>query len=224
MVTPPKKVEESKPAPTTPQETKTEDVITEDNEESIAIKRQKEEARKKAIEEAKAKAEAERIERERREEEARKERERKEQEAKRNSVNDLIGGIKNSSGSDSGSEGDDNRAGDKGQLNGDPYAPSYFGDPGSGGGGSGYGLRGRGKPTKRKILPECDEEGRVVVEIHVNRQGSVLNAIPGKRGTTGAYCLYDAAKKTAMTYKWPADSKAPAKQIGFVVINFSVSQ
>ena len=80
VVTPPKKVEESKPAPTTPQETKTEDVITEDNEESIAIKRQKEEARKKAIEEAKAKAEAERIERERREEEARKERERKEQE------------------------------------------------------------------------------------------------------------------------------------------------
>ena len=30
----------------------------------------------------------------------------------------------------------------------------------------------------------------MVVEIHVNRQGSVINAIPGKRGTTGAYCLY----------------------------------
>ena len=224
VVTPPKKVEEAQPAPSKPQETKTEDVITEDNEESIAIKRQKEEARKKAIEEAKAKAEAERIERERKAEAERVEKERKAQEAKRNSVNDLIGGIKNSSGSDSGSEGDDNRAGDKGQLNGDPYAPSYFGDPGSGGGGSGYGLRGRGTPSKRKVLPECDEEGRVVVEIHVDRQGKVTNAIPGKKGTTGAYCLYDAAKKTALTYKWPPDSKAPAKQVGFVVINFSVSQ
>lgn len=224
VVTPPKKVEEAKPAPSKPQETKAENVITEDNAESIAIKKQKEEARKKAIEEAKAKAEAERIERERKAEAERLEKERKAQEAKRNSVNDLIGGIKNSSGSDSGSEGDDNRAGDKGQLNGDPYAPSYFGEPGSGGGGTGYGLRGRGKPSKSKVLPECDEEGRVVVEIHVNRQGRVINAIPGKRGTTGVQCLYDAAKKTALTYKWPADSKAPAKQVGFVVINFSVSQ
>ena len=34
-----------------------------------------------------------------------------------------------------GGEGDDNKAGDKGQLDGDPYAPSYFGDPGTGSGG-----------------------------------------------------------------------------------------
>ncbi len=74
------------------------------------------------------------------------------------------------------------------------------------------------------MLPECNEEGKVVVEIHVNRQGRVVNAIPGKRGTTGVSCLYDAAKKTALTYKWPADSKAPVKQVGFVVINFSVTQ
>ena len=47
-----------------------------------------------------------------------------------------------------------------------------------------------------------------------------------KRGTTGALSvLYDAAKENGpMTYKWPADSKAPAKQVGFVVINFSVTQ
>lgn len=202
--TPPQKVEESKPVPTEPQETK-EEVLTQDEIEAIAIKKKEaEEARKKAEAEEKARKEAERIERER-----------KEKEAKRKKLDDLIGGIGKTDGTDTGSEGDDNRAGDKGQLNG---------DPGAGGGGSGYGLRGRGKPTKSKILPECDEEGRVVVEIHVNRQGKVINAIPGKRGTTGAYCLYDAAKKTALTYKWPADSKAPTKQIGFVVINFSVSQ
>ncbi len=224
VVTPPQKVEETKPTPSKPQESKAENVITEDNAESIAIKKQKEEALKKAKDEAKAKAEAERIEREERAEAERLEKERKAKEAKRNSVNDLIGGIKNSDGTDSGSEGDDNRAGDKGQLNGDPYAPSYFGEPGTGGGGSGYGLRGRGRPSKSKVLPECNEEGKVVVEIHVNRQGRVVNAIPGKRGTTGVSCLYDAAKKTAMTYKWPADSKAPTKQVGFVVINFSVTQ
>lgn len=206
-------IQESQPEPASPQENK-EEVLTEDNAESIAMKKQKEaEARKKAEADAKAKAEAERIERER-----------KEQEAKKNKLDNLIGGIGKSDGSESGSEGDDNKAGDKGQLDGDPYAPSYFGQPGSGSGGVGYGLSGRGRPTKSKVVPDCDEEGRVVVEIHVNRSGSVVNALPGKKGTTGALCLYDAAKKTALSYKWPADSKAPVKQIGFVVVNFSVTQ
>ncbi|MEZ4797642.1 MAG: energy transducer TonB [Flavobacteriaceae bacterium] len=201
-----------KPEASTPQDTK-EEVLTEDNAESIAMKKQKEAERQKAIEEAKAKAEAERIEREK-----------KAQEEKKKKLDDLIGGIGKTDGKDTGGEGDDNKAGDKGQLDGDPYAPTYFGEPGSGGGGSGYGLRGRGRPTNSKVVPECDEEGSVVVEINVNRNGNVISAVPGKRGTTGAICLYEAAKKTAMTYKWPADSKAPAKQVGFVVINFSVTQ
>ena len=209
----PQKVEEAKPETSKPQETK-EEVLTQDQIESIAIKKQEAaEAKKKAIAEAEAKKEAERVERVKREQDAKKKR-----------LDDLIGGIGKSDGTETGGEGDDNRAGDKGQLNGDPYAPSYFGDPGSGGGGTGYGLRGRGKPSKSKVIPECDEEGSVVVEIHVNRQGKVVKAIPGKRGTTGVSCLYEAARKTAMTYKWPSNSKAPTNQVGFVVINFSVTQ
>ena len=207
------KVQESQPDASTPQENN-DKVLTEENAEAIAMKKQKEEeARKKAEADAKAKAETER-----------KERERKEKEAKKKNLDDLIGGIGKTDGEEPGGEGPDDQAGDKGQLDGDPYAPSYFGEPGSGGGGSGYGLRGRGRPTKSKVVPDCDEEGKVVVKIHVDRSGKVVAAFPGERGTTGAYCLYDAAKKTAMTYKWPADSKAPAKQIGFVVVNFSVRQ
>ena len=206
-------VQESQPEAATPQ-TNTEKVLTEENAEAIAMKKQKElEAIKKAETEAKAKAEEERIEKER-----------KEREAKKKNLDDLIGGIGKSDGSESGNEGDDDKAGDKGQIDGDPYAPSYFGEPGAGGGGVGYGLKGRGTPTKSKVVPDCDEEGRVVVEIHVSKSGNVVQAIPGKRGTTGAYCLYDAAKKTALSYKWPADSKAPTKQVGFVVVNFSVTQ
>lgn len=208
--------EESKPDTSTPKENK-EEVLTEDNAESIAIKKQKEVERKKAIEDAKIKAEAEA-------EAERIEKVRKAQEDKKKKLDDLIGGIGKTDGKETGGEGDDNKAGDKGQLDGDPYAPSYFGQPGSGGGGSGYGLRGRGKPKNGKVVPECDEEGSVVVEIQVNKNGNVVSAVPGKKGTTGALCLYDAAKKTAMTYKWPADSKAPSKQVGFVVINFSVTQ
>ena len=201
-------VVESQPESSKPKQVN-EDVVTQDIEESIAIKKQ-EEAEAKA--KAEAKAEADRIAKEKRE-----------LEEKKKKLDALIGGIGKSDGTDTGSEGNDSQPGDKGQLDGDPYAPSYFGEPGSGGGGTGYGLRGRGKPTKSKVLPECDEEGSVVVEIHVSREGRVTNAFPGKRGTTGNICLYDAAKKTALTYKWPSDSKAPTKQVGFVIINFSVS-
>ena len=192
----------------------TEEVLTSDEEAAIAVKKVDQEALKKQVEEeAKAKADAERI---------RKENEAKER--KKKALDDLMGGIGADNGNTSGSEGDDDIIGDKGQLNGDPYAPSYFGSPGSGTGGVGYGLNGRGTPTKTKFIPDCDEEGRVVVEIYVNQNGVVTNATAGKQGTTGDICLYEAARKTALTHKWPADSKAPFKQIGFVIVEFSVRQ
>jgi len=199
-----------------------EDVLTAEDLETIAIKKaEAETAKRQAEAEAKKKAKAEA--------EAKAEQERLKKEAdlkakKKKELDALMGGIGANDGSDTGSEGDDTTAGDKGQLNGDPYAPSYFGSPGSGNGGVGYGLNGRGRPSKSKIIPDCDEEGKVVVEIHVNQNGNVVKAIPGKRGTTGDICLYEAAKKTALTHKWPADSKAPTKQIGFVIVDFSVRQ
>ena len=207
-------IQESQPETTTSQEETSEDVLTQDNAEEIALKKKQEaEAKLKAEADAKAKAEAERIEKER-----------AEKEAKKKNIDNLIGGIGKSDGTASGSEGDDDKAGDKGQLDGDPYAPSYFGEPGSGSGGVGYGLNGRGRPTRSKVLPDCNEEGRIFVEIHVDRRGNVVTAIPGKKGTTGDICLYEAAKKTALSHKWKPDSKAPAKQFGYVIVDFSVRQ
>ena len=205
-------IEETKSEPTTPSKS-SENVLTADNAEAIAIKKQKEIADAKAKADAQAKAA-----------EAKKKQEEADKKAK---LDALIGGVKKSEGKTTGGEGDDKSPGDKGQLDGDPYASSYFGTGGNGSGGSGgsgYGLNGRGKPSNGKVVPKCDEEGRVVVEIHVNRDGRVTKAIPGVKGTTGDLCLYDAAKQTALTYKWPADSKAPANQIGFVKIDFSVTQ
>ncbi len=208
-------IEETKSEPTTLSKA-SENVLTADNAEAIAIKKQKD------IADAKAKADAERAENER------KAAEKKQQEEadKKKKLDDLIGGVSTSDGKAIDGEGNDKVPGDKSQLDGDPYAPSYFGI-GGGAGGSGnssYGLKGRGKPINGKVAPKCDEEGRVVVEIHVNRDGKVVKAIPGVKGTTGDMCLYEAAKQTAMTYKWPADSKAPGNQIGFVKIDFIVSQ
>ena len=202
------------PAISKPSTSNSEEVLTTDDDAAMAIKKAAQEATKiKAEEQAKTKAEADRI---------RKENEAKER--KKKALDALMGGIGADAGTASGSEANDEKVGDKGQLNGDPYAPSYFGNSGRGNGGVGYGLNGRGTPSKSKVIPDCDEEGRVVVEIHVNQSGEVTRAIPGKRGTTGDLCLYEAAKKTALTHKWPADFKAPIKQIGFVIVEFSVRQ
>jgi len=223
-------VEESQPEETEVKPTesaestpKTEDVLTQEEAEAIAIKKQKEaEAKAKADAEAKAKAEAERIAREKREAEERKKREEAEKVKK---LDNLIGGVKNSNGTDDGGEGDDNVGGNKGQLDGDPYAPSYFGGSGPGKGGVGYGLGGRGKPSRQIYKQDCNEYGLVVVRIEVNRQGKVVKATPGIRGTTNtAPCLLEPAKKIALSHKWPADSNAPTTQIGFVSINFDVGQ
>ena len=209
---------EETPTESKPEESvtdKVEDVVTQESEESIKIKKQKE-----AV--AKAKAEAERVEREKREAEEKK---RKEQEEKKKKLDELMGGIGKSDGEETGSEGDDNQAGDKGQPDGDPYAQSYYGDPGTGSGGVGYGLNGRGAPTKTVFKQDCNESGLVVVRIEVDRNGNVTKAEPGVRGTTNnASCLLEPAKKIALSHKWRADSKAPTRQVGFVSVNFKLGQ
>ena len=213
----------AEPTATAEASTKAEEVLTQENAEALAIKKQKEaEAKAKAEAEAKAKAEAERVEREKREAEERKQREEAE---KRKKLDNLIGGVKNSDGKDDGGEGPDNVGGNKGQLDGDPYAPSYFGGSGPGKGGVGYGLGGRGRPSRQIYKQDCNEYGLVVVKIEVNRAGKVVSAEPGIRGTTNTHpCLLEPAKKIAMSHKWPADNDAPARQIGFVSINFDVGQ
>lgn len=207
-------VSKSEPEPAKTSEVK-EEVLTQDNAEEIAIKKQKEaEARAKAIEEAKAKAEADRIAKEKRE-----------QEEKRRKLDALIGGVSKSDGTETGSQGNDNKAGDKGQLDGNPYAPSYFGGQGTGSGGVGYGLNGRGKASFKRLKQDCNESGMVIVKIVVNQSGNVVEATPGVRGTTNtAQCLLEPAKKIALSHKWPSDSKAPTRQIGFVSVNFKLSQ
>jgi len=204
----------SKSEPTKVSETK-EDVLTQENAESIAIKNQKlAEAKAKAISDAKAKAESDRIAKEKRE-----------QEEKKKKLDALIGGVSKSEGSENGSEGNDNKSGDKGQLDGNPYAPSYFGGQGTGSGGVGYGLNGRGKASFKRLKQDCNESGMVIVKIIVNQSGNVISADPGQRGTTNtAQCLLEPAKKIAMSHKWPSDSKAPTRQIGFVSVNFKLSQ
>ena len=221
-VTEPIQEPEVEPAIQSIESSSSEEVLNSEDLESIAIRKEKaDKAKKQAEANEKTQAESDakaRLEAERLKKEAYLKAKKKAQ------LDALMGGIGVDQGTDEGSEGDDESAGDKGQLDGTPYESSYFGSPGSGNGGVGYGLNGRGRPEKTKVIPECDEEGRVVVKIYVNQNGAVTKAIPGEQGTIGDSCLYDAAKKTALSHKWPADPKAPLNQIGFVIVDFSVRQ
>ncbi len=215
----PKEVQQEE---TVAKEQPTEKVLTQEREESIRLKQQREAKRKAQEAVAKAKAEAARKERERQEAEERK---RKEEAAKKAKLDALIGGIGKSDGNVTGSEGDDSKSGDKGNPQGDPYATTYYGAPGSGSGGGGYGLNGRSLVSRGKVQQECNEDGRVVVRIKVDRNGRVIEATPGVKGTTNnAPCLLEPARKTAFMHKWNLDSNAPAQQIGFVVVNFKLGQ
>jgi outer membrane biosynthesis protein TonB len=200
----------------------TEKVLTQEDEESIRIKQQ-EAARREAEEAArKAQAKAEQLAREQK---AAEEKAQREKEAKKKKLDELMGGLNKSDGEVQGSEGDDDRAGDKGQPDGDPYATSYYGSPGAGSGTGGYGLSGRSLVSKGKVQQDCNEEGRVVVKITVDRNGKVIDATPGVKGTTNSDpCLLEPARKTAFLHKWNLDSKAPNQQIGFVVVNFKLGE
>jgi outer membrane biosynthesis protein TonB len=166
-----------------------------------------------------------------------------------NNTNDALASIMN--GSNKGGDGDDKTAGNKGKANGSLSSNGYYGTGGSGGGtgggngtgngigtGSGYGAGsggGSGGGTgyslgNRKAISKpapkytCNESGKVVVEVSVDRNGKTIDAIAGIKGTTNtAKCLLDQARIAAMNTKWDASSDAPEKQVGKIVYNFNLN-
>lgn len=165
------------------------------------------------------------------------------------STTDALSSLLNSS--NKSGDGNDKSGGNKGKSNGDPNARGYDGSEGSGtgtgggngsgtglGNGSGYG-NGSGSGTgtgnyqlgNRKAISKpapkylCNEQGTVVVQIAVDRNGTVISANPGVKGTNNtAKCLLDQAKIAAMNTKWQSDNTAPDKQIGKIIYNFKLTQ
>lgn len=190
-----------------------EEVLTQDTDDAFVIKKQLE-AKKKADEVARK----ERIQREAIAKQQAEELE------KRRKLDALIGGVSNGNGTATGGQGNDNTAGDKGKITGDPNANGYYGN-GAGGGGGDYQLGNRKPISRPKPNYICDEEGLVVVSIEVNVSGKVIKATPGIKGSTNtAACLLSQAKEAAMNTTWQPDANAPSKQIGIIKYRFSLSQ
>ena len=168
-----------------------------------------------------------------------------------NTTNDALSSLLK--GSNKGGDGDDKTAGNKGKSNGSLSATSYYGNGGSGGGtgggngtgngigngsgygagsgggsgngiGGGYSLGNRRAISKPAPKYTCNEEGKVVVEVSVDRNGKTVSAIAGIKGTTNtAKCLLEQAKSAALNTKWDASSDAPEKQVGKIVYNFNLN-
>lgn len=97
----------------------------------------------------------------------------------------------------------------------------------SSGSGVSYSLEGRSVVGElQKPSYPGNETGRVVVQITVNKEGRVIAAVPGFRGsTTSDTRLYEAAKKAAMTARFNpvSDPAAPISQKGTITYVFKIT-
>jgi colicin import membrane protein len=120
--------------------------------------------------------------------------------------------------------------GNQGNPDGTPEAGNYGNGSGSGSG-TGLGIQVGGGLENRKILalpkPEfrVQREGKVVVEVTVNRDGKVISADPGKKGSTTMDSeLLAAAKKAALQSKFAAEVNAKEfqTQTGTITYHFKL--
>ncbi|MBP6100086.1 MAG: energy transducer TonB [Flavobacterium sp.] len=130
-------------------------------------------------------------------------------------------GTGGSGGGKGGGNGNGNGIG-----SGDGSGSGSGGGNGSGNGkgtGAGYALSGRIAISKPRPVYNCNEEGTVVVQITVDKNGTVTDAKPGARGTTNsANCLSSQAKIAALNTKWNASPDGTEKQVGTITYNFTI--
>lgn len=127
---------------------------------------------------------------------------------------------KSTSTEQGGQEGQTGEPGDQGNPNGDPNATNYVGQGGKGNG-PGFDLGGRGAKSLPSPSYNSNDEGDVVVEIFVDRDGLVVNARAGVKGTTiNDARLWDVARDAAMRSRFVADPDAPERQRGTITYKF----
>lgn len=152
-------------------------------------------------------------------EEQKTQQQQKTEEQKTVNQNALFPGNQNNS---SQSEGEGTGLGNQGNPEGDPNALSHQGSPD--GGGNSYSLGGRGlKGSLPRPIYPGNEQGKVVVEIFVDRYGNVVKANAGIKGSTILSKPYlDAAYNAAMRAKFDPKPDAPELQRGTITYRFSL--
>lgn len=121
------------------------------------------------------------------------------------------------------SDGKKNKTGNQGSIEGDINSNKYEGG-GIGVDGEAYQLLGRSVSYKAKPIYKVQLEGKVVVDITVDRLGNVINAIAGVKGSTTLNSqLLKRAKEAALKTKFSAKESAPSRQQGKIIYNFQLN-
>lgn len=205
------------PAPAAPEKPSNNELMVQDDEESLALAKQREEdARRKALEEelirqrreAEAKAEAERVAKEK----ALAEQRAKEQEAidKANKLAALFG----NAGTTEGGNGDNASASSSG-VKGNPVGKG-FGESN----GNTWHLAGRDVKSLPKPSDNFNQQGRVIVNIRVDKAGNVVSATVGDGTTVSDRPTQQLALSAARQAKF---TEGDSEQIGSIVYNFKIN-
>lgn len=119
-----------------------------------------------------------------------------------------------------GNEGNTLYPGDQGKENGTEDSGNYDGLGGMGNGIS-FDLGGRSAKGIPKPSYNSDDQGKVVVTIKVDRQGFVISAEAGARGTTITdQKLWKEAEEAAKRARFSSKPDAPEIQRGTITYNF----
>ena len=122
-----------------------------------------------------------------------------------------------------GSEGITGQPGDQGNPNGLAGVRQYEGNGGRGNG-TGYDLGGRGAKSLHRPDDDFSEEGKIVVDIWVNRAGQVVRAEVAAKGTDIINsAMRQKAVQAAKRSTFAADSDAPEEQHGTITYTFVIN-
>lgn len=121
------------------------------------------------------------------------------------------------------SEGNTNQPGDQGNPNGLAGVKKYDGQGGQGDG-PGYDLGGRGATTLQRPPREFPEEGHIVVEIWVDRQGNVVRTGIAKGTDITNSEMRGMALEAARRSRFAPDPNAPEEQKGTITYTFVQNQ
>lgn len=202
-------------------------LLTQKTEEAPEVKKVDPEAEKKKLEKIEAdKKQRELIETERIRK-VQEETERKRIEAEQQRQTDIMNRTKNAlansknAGTNSTGEGIAGGAGNQGVTSGSVDSKVRGDGSGLGDKGISYNLQGRGFQKLPPPKYDYQGEGRVVVEVSVDKMGKVIQAIPGVKGsTTLDEYLLKVAKDAALEASFEVKQDAPAVQKGTITYNF----
>lgn len=120
-------------------------------------------------------------------------------------------------------ESSTNNEGERGSHNGLKDMERYDGNGGSGGGPA-YDLGGRGAKSIPSPSRDFDEEGRVVVDIWVDKDGRVQRAEIGKGTTVTNSSMRESARQAALSAIFVQDKNASELQKGTITYTFIIRQ